>query len=127
MSKSNKKITKYSFEVPIFNQKFKIIIGKNQDVKSLFEQEDVILEDFDNADAACFGIDNLIYLWFEPNPTFSVVVHESAHAVFALIRSRGLDIKDEEVFCYLHEFIVDSILKCVKVTLPTVMDHSNQK
>lgn len=127
MSKSDKKITKYSFETPIFNQKFKIIIGNNREVKSWFEQEDVVLEDFDNADAACFGIDNLIYLWFEPNPTISIIAHESAHAVFALMRSRGLDIKDEEVFCYLLEFIIDNVLKCLKITLPTVMDHTNQK
>jgi hypothetical protein len=127
MSKSDKKITKYSFEIPIFNQKFKIIIGNNKNVKSWFEQRDIVLEDFDSADAACFGIDNLIYIWFEPNPTISVISHESAHAVFALMRSRGLDIKDEEVFCYLLEFIIDSILKCLKIISPTVTDHINQK
>lgn len=35
--------------------------------------------------------------------------------------------EDEEMFCYLQEYIVDNVLKCVKRMLPTVTDRTNQK
>lgn len=127
MGKVTKKITENSFIVPIFNQKIVIITGNWRDVKSWFNRNNVSFECNSNADGACFGIDDKIYIWFEPNPTINIVVHEIAHSVFAIMESRGLDIEDEELFCYLQEFIIDNVLKCVKVMLPIAMDRINQK
>ena len=127
MIKNKREITEHSFIVPIFNQNINIIIGKHNKVKSWLRSQDVKLNDFDSADAACFGVCDSIYLWFEPNPTIDIVAHEVAHSVFAIMKSRGLDIEDEELFCYLQEFIINNVLQCVKVTLPTVMDPINQK
>ena len=127
MNKKKSKITEYSFRIPIFNQKIKVLIGKRSSIEKLFSENDIVLDNLNNADAACFGIDNYLYLWFESNPNLSVMCHEVGHCVYAIIKSRGLDIEDEELFCYLQEFIIDNILKCVKVTLPIVMDPINQR
>lgn len=127
MSKSKKKITEYSLLLPIFNQKIKILIGCKTALETKLDKEDLVLENLDTADACCFSLDEIMYIWFETNPKISIVAHEAAHATFAIMSSYGLDIKDQEVFCYILEFLVDNILKCVTTTLPIVTDHINQK
>lgn len=127
MTKQTKKVAKNSFIIPIFNQKVEIFIGPLKNVQSLWDKEDYFLDIPDNADGACFGLNDCIGLWFEANPKISIIVHECCHVVYEVMRSRGLNMEDEEMFCYLQEYIVDNVLKCVKRMLPTVTDRTNQK
>lgn len=127
MNKNHGKVTTHSFIIPNFNQKIEVMIGSQESVNKLWNKRNYSLNLENVADAACFGGDEHLCIWFEKNPTIGLVTHESAHAAFAIMKAYGVSLEDEEVFCYLHEFIVDSILKCVKVTLPTAMAHTNRK
>ncbi len=127
MRKTNKKITEYSFKVPIFNQKIKILCGTRNALEYKFSKDDIKLDNIDIADGGCFGLNEYIYIWFEKNPTIPIIVHESGHCVYAIMKTYGLNIEDEELFCYLQEFIIYNILQCVKITSPIVMDPINQK
>ena len=123
MPKPKQKVTSYNLFVPIFNQNIIVLIGYRADIETWFEDKNVFTELSPNADAACLGFDGELYIWLTPKPQLSTVIHEVAHSVFNIIKTRGLDMEDEEVFCYLQEFIIEQILSCVKVTYPTLMDH----
>lgn len=128
MSKSKKKkILEYHFLVPIFNQEIKIIVASNKNLQTFLDNKNVAFDKIEDADAACFSMDQYLCIWFEPNTKIDIIVHESAHATFTLMRSRGVNIEDEEMFCYLQEFIINRILKCLKLTSLTVTDLINQK
>ena len=123
MAKAKPKVTTYDLFVPIFNQNITILVGSRADIENWFENNEIFTQLSPHADAACLGFDGELYIWFNNKPQLSTVIHEVAHSVFNIIKTRGLDMEDEEVFCYLQEFIIEQILLCVKVTLPTPMVH----
>jgi hypothetical protein len=42
--------------------------------------------------------------------------HEIAHAVFGMMDKVGLEVTDQEVFCYSQEYVLEEILKCIQFT-----------
>lgn len=54
------------------------------------------------------------YLWFdEKTITVPIMIHELGHAVFNIMNYLGLDIKDQEAFCYMQEYLYEEISKYV--------------
>lgn len=39
-----------------------------------------------------------------------IIVHEFSHAVFGIMKDIGIDISDEEVFCYMIEYALNEFL-----------------
>lgn len=44
------------------------------------------------------------------NITVPLIVHELDHAVFELMIDLGLELTDQEAFCYLDEFLMEQCL-----------------
>ena len=57
--------------------------------------------------------DGRIFICLTHNTEDSIIIHESVHAVYALIGLLGLKLEDEEIFAYLLEFIYKEIKKHV--------------
>ena len=106
-------------KIPIFNQDVNLICGNFQEsveYLSHLHGKDIIR--MDNIDGICYTIDEQIYLILDAGYiTLPVIVHESAHATFELMNIVGLNIDDQEAFCYIQSFIFEEIL-CI-LSIPT--------
>ncbi len=64
--------------------------------------------DVDFTDAICIHIGTTSYIWFDSDridvPT---IVHELCHATFDMMKDVGLDIHDQEAFCYIIGYLVE--------------------
>lgn len=50
------------------------------------------------------------WCWFEDNIKMPIIVHEFSHAIFGIMKDIGIDISDEEVFCYMIEYVLNEFL-----------------
>ena len=64
--------------------------------------------------AETHDINGFNYIWFEEDTiTGPIMVHELGHTVFNIMNHLGLDIKDQEAFCYMQEYLYEEISKYV--------------
>lgn len=106
-------------EIPIFNQDVNLICGDFQEsieYLSRLHGKDIIL--MNNINGVVYNIDGQIYLILDASCIpLSTIVHESGHATFELMNIVGLNIDDQEAFCYIQTFIFQEIL-CI-LSIPT--------
>ena len=101
--------------IPIYNQWVYFILGNPYEVQDYLADAYRDRFDFDpgvtNAVTLHKGLTT--WIWFDTETvTVPVIVHELVHAVFDLMIDLGLELTDQEAFCYLDEFLME---KCVNL------------
>ena len=106
-------------KVPIFNQDVNLICGNFQEsIEYLAHLHGKEFVEVTNADGMCYNVDEQIYILFDSSYiTLPTIAHESGHATFELMNMVGLNIDDQEAFCYIQTYIFREIL-CI-LSIPT--------
>ena len=52
-----------------------------------------------------------------------MINHEIAHAIFGMMEKIGLDVSDQEAFCYSQEYVLEEFLKCIQFTPTGRISH----
>lgn len=99
-------------EIPVFNSVVYFYRGNYQDFIKITKENKFDI-DFDNtsstADGLSFDFEGVQLIWIDTNASQAVKVHEILHAVLNICSSRGIDREDDEVLCYLLEYLVKSL------------------
>ena len=61
------------------------------------------------ANGLSFNFDGEQLIWVHTNAPSAVKIHELLHAVLNICDFRGIDRKDDEVLCYMLEYLVKSL------------------
>lgn len=101
--------------IPIYNQWVYFILGDPYEVQDYLSDAYRDRFDFDpgvtNAVALHKGL--ITWIWFDTETvTVPIIAHELDHAVFDLMIDLGLELTDQEAFCYLDEFLME---RCVNL------------
>lgn len=111
-----------TIKIPIFNQDINLICGDFQESVEYISRlhgKDVIL--INNIDGVVYNIDEQIYLILDASYiTLSTIVHESGHVTFELMDRVGLDVNDQEAFCYIQTFIFREILCILSIPMDPI-------
>lgn len=96
--------------IPLYKQIVKFLIGDPYEVQEYLR--DVYRGDFsfnpNTSDAVVLHRDLVSYIWFDMSKvTVPIIAHELDHAVFDLMLDLGLELTDQEAFCYLDEFLME--------------------
>ena len=120
-------IQKRQINVPIFNHALTLMTGRLEEVlkylSGIHHKDLNGIRSMTNALALCILVNNEIYIWWEKDVQIPALGHEVCHAVFAIMDSRGIHVDDQEVFCYLWQYIMEQIL----CTLPEQMGVINHQ
>lgn len=55
--------------------------------------------------------ENVIIIGITPEITSRIIVHETGHATFQLLKNIGINpVYDDESFCYIQDYIFDKII-----------------
>lgn len=99
-------------EIPLFNSVVYFYRGDYDDFIKITKENKFNI-DFDNtsstADGISFDFEGVQLIWVDTNTSQAVKVHEILHAVLNICDSRGIDRKDDEVLCYMLEYLVKSL------------------
>ena len=100
-------------EIPIFKQDVWIILGPAYEVQDYLH--DVYDGDFsfdsNKTDAICLHQGTTSWVWWDENwINIPILAHELGHVVFDLMEDIGILINDQEVFCYIQEWLLTQIL-----------------
>lgn len=104
-------------EVPIYNYKIEFVSGYIGEVVDYYRDVDSVELEVNNNHVACtWNLSNKSVIWFEEE-TIDVFImnHEIAHAIFAMMNCIGLELTDEEVFCYSQEYVLKEVTKYIKM------------
>lgn len=98
-------------EIPIFNSRIIFYRGELTDFQKLLLNEgfDISTEQ-ENADGLSFDFEGTQLIWVSQNAPKYVVIHECLHAVLNICASRGISRDDDEVLCYMLEYLVKNLL-----------------
>lgn len=105
-----------AINIPIFDQNVVVIWGENLEnlLQYVEDTEGVIQKSTVSVDAITIDYrDGRIFICLTNSASDYVIVHECVHAVYALINLVSLDLKDEEIFAYLLEYLYKEIKKYV--------------
>ena len=108
--------------IPIYNQSVLFIIGdpiETQDYLSDVHRKDFSFNS-DETDAIAFhcGLDHII--WLSSEISFPELTHELGHATFDIMLDIGLDLHDQEAFCYLQQFLVEECGKIFEISMKPI-------
>lgn len=98
-------------EIPIFNSVVYFYRGKLEDFRDLLLKEKLpeISLNQDNADGLSFDFGCYQAVWVDQNASAATKVHELLHAVLNICDNHGIDRDDDEVLCYLLEYLVKNL------------------
>lgn len=111
--------------VPIYNYKIEFVSGDPYEVIEYIQSVYNVEVEFDEYwSACCWYIKGRSIIWFEEGTvTIPIINHEIGHAIFGMMDKVGLDLKDQEVFCYSQEYVLEEILKCIQFTQTGHINH----
>lgn len=95
----------------MFNSQVLFYRGEFEDFKELLRKEgfgETLTEQF-LADGLTFDFDLTQAIWINSNASNSVKIHELLHAVLNICSVVGIDRNDDEVLCYMLEYLYKSI------------------
>lgn len=99
-------------EIPLFNSVVYFYRGDYDDFIKIAKDNNFTI-DFENtsstADGLSFNFDGEQLIWVHTNAPSAVKIHELLHAVLNICDSRGINRKDDEVLCYMLEYLVKSL------------------
>lgn len=105
-------ITKRTINIPIFNQSVIILLGDKNEIITYLQDSygtDQLNDLLDKGFiAACCNYNGLPHIVLdEKDFQFGHFLHELAHSVYCILNWVGVDIHDEEVFCYLYQYLYE--------------------
>lgn len=109
---------KKQLQIPIFNVSVQLLMGELDTIvtylSALHHENLWRCRQNWEIDGCCFTNlpDDSIVIWMEPDCDWTVLSHETGHATFYIIRLLGMSIDDEELFCYLHQYLNEQC-KCM--------------
>ena len=103
---------KRKIQIPIFNVPI-ILIRSSIDtvlayLQAIYHENFAAMRLDWELDGCCFASlpDGKIVIWLaEENVKWPILSHETGHATFEIMRMIGIQLTDEEVFCYLQQYI----------------------
>ena len=104
---------KLKINIPIYDQE--IIVLKSELLSTIDDYiEDcyrVQLEKGCNRTASTYILpDNVIIIGITPEITDRIIVHETGHATFQLLKNIGINpYYDDESFCYIQDYLFDKV------------------
>ena len=102
--------------IPIFNYTVSFISGDiDEAVNYLEDVEDIVLE-YDRDCMACtWSYRGKTTIWFDESTiTIPIMTHELIHATYAMAEKLGINVYDQEVFCYTVEYLLEELIKYIK-------------
>ena len=98
------------FKIPIFNRTVILLIGDQEAADNLINTvECTSIDDFECNGYVWQPRDD-IYIFYPPNAELKVKCHEILHVCYKICKISGVDVADEEVMCYLFEYILEQCL-----------------
>ena len=109
-SNSQNMLTFKKLKVEIFNSDIWFYRGKYKDFLELLDKENkTISGDYEDCDGLTFNYGSLQVIWVDQQASLAIKMHEYLHAVLNICDEHGLDRNDDELLCYLLEFLVKSL------------------
>ena len=101
-------IQRHKIKIPIFERDVWILLGDRDDVSDYLS--DINMAPFEiksKWDGVCFDYLGNGYIWFDIKYiSVPIIVHELGHATFDLMLDFGLEITDQEAFCYIQQYLM---------------------
>lgn len=120
-------IYKKKIQIPIYNQEINFIAGERHECLKYLEDLykcDLSTWDVSENYAITLRINCDIWVFFDPvDFSLGAIVHELGHATYEIMNFIGLQLSDQEAFCYLQQFIFEEILD----ELPLTITYKNIK
>jgi len=120
-----------TFEVPIFNVEFTVINSTDDELDKWLSDRyanwSIIKESTlgtiePDLSGLSFDVDGDMYVWINSlDVNVYVIMHELLHTVYAICNKVGIDITDQEVICYLQEYLFELVTEWLSIQC-TVMD-----
>lgn len=95
--------------MPVFKNYVYIILGDAYEISDYLSNVKGLNVTIDpnTTDGYCIYQDSMgAFIWFQSDVSIEVLVHELSHAVFDIMENLGIDVKDQEVFCYMLEYLI---------------------
>lgn len=104
-------------EIPIYNYRIEFVSGYIGEVVDYYRDvENVELEINGNHQASTWDLGYKSVIWFdEEDITIFIMNHEIGHAIFNMMNCIGLELTDQEAFCYSQEYVLKEAVKYIKM------------
>lgn len=111
-------LTTHKIFIPIYNANIILIEAQTiKDAATFIESANGInLPDLKDVTAFSADVNDVIYVVIQRNGLISDLVHELNHVTYTILDYAGVDISDQEAFCYLQQFIFEQI--CTILSIP---------
>ena len=100
----------------MFNYNVEFISGDIHEVANYISDVDDVTLEYDLDCSACtWTYSGKSVIWFDENTiTIPIMIHELGHVVFGMMDRMGLELRDQEVFCYTQEYLIREVLKYIR-------------
>ena len=103
-------LTFKKLKVETFNSDVWFYRGKYEDFLELLEKEKkTVTGSYEDCDGLTFNFGSLQVIWVDQHASLAVKMHEYLHAILNICDEHGLDRNDDELLCYMLEFLVKSL------------------
>lgn len=112
-------------KIPIYDYTIEFISGDPYETIAYIQGVYNVEPEYDEYwSACCWYIKGRSIIWFEEDTiTIPMLNHEIAHAIFGMMNRIGLELTDQEAFCYSQEYVLEEILKCIQFTQTGRISH----
>lgn len=102
--------------IPIYNQQIRLISGDLEEcldyLRDVYHTDQNTIPFQSGTRAACYNVNDDIWVYINMDDIdIPMLSHELSHATFDLMEYVGLELSDQEAFCYLQEYIFEEVLK----------------
>lgn len=107
-------------KIPLYNQFVYFVLGDPYEVQDYLR--DAYRGDFsfnpDEDSAVVLHRCLISWIWFDlEKVTVPIIVHELGHAVFDLMNDIGLELTDQEAFCYIQEYLMEPCVELFAIQM----------
>lgn len=116
--------------IPIYEQTIYLIFGNPYEAQRYLHS--VYNGDFSFDPKTCNGIclhsKLKSWIWFDLEAfDITILMHEICHAIFDLFSDMGLELSDQEAFCYLISYIIKQCKNIFAIQMDLTKIQSNQE
>lgn len=107
-------------KIPLYDQTVYIILGDPYEVQDYLR--DAYRGDFSfdpsTSNAVALHRKLTSWIWFDlETVTVPIIAHELSHAVFDLMLDIGLELSDQEAFCYIIEYLMEPCVELFAIQM----------
>jgi len=104
-------------EIPIYNYTIEFVSGYIGEVVDYYRDVENVELGVDKNHAACtWDLGHKSVIWFDEDTiTIFVMNHEIGHAIFNMMNCIGLELTDQEAFCYSQEYVLKEAVKYIQM------------